>query len=84
MQQLTDTCKEWTHANENIDNFSRVQMKTNCTHARNGRMREVGWCLGYGDAWLAGASYMLWKLRAPNSLTLYIYILIFILKATWN
>jgi hypothetical protein len=46
MQQLTDT----------LTNFSRVQMETNCAHARNRRMWEVGWRPGYGGAWLASVT----------------------------
>eukprot|EP00267_Zea_mays_P048500 XP_020401071.1 glycine-rich cell wall structural protein 1-like [Zea mays] len=32
--------------------------ETNCTQARNGRMREVGWRARCGDAWLAGWGFL--------------------------
>jgi hypothetical protein len=56
-----------------LPNFPCMQMEINCAHARNVRMREVGWRTNYDGAWLAGAFCMLWKHRAPNSLILYIY-----------
>jgi hypothetical protein len=62
------------HLTDIFPNFSCRQMETNYAHVRNGRMRKVGWRPGCDGAWLAGASCMLWKPRAPNSLTLYIYI----------
>jgi hypothetical protein len=43
MQQLTDT----------LLNFLCMQIEINYVHARNGRMREVGWRPGCGGAWLA-------------------------------
>jgi hypothetical protein len=48
MQQLTDT----------LTNFSRMQLETNCAHAKNGRMREVGWRARCDGAWLAGWSFV--------------------------
>jgi hypothetical protein len=56
---------------DTLSNFSRMQMETNYVHARNGRMREVGWRPSYDGALLAGASCMLWKHGAHNSLTIY-------------
>jgi hypothetical protein len=39
------------------------------------------WAVGHAavvHGWLVGASFMLWKPKAPNSLTIYIYIYIYI------
>jgi hypothetical protein len=57
---------------DTLPNFLCMQMEIKYVHARNGRMREVGWRPGCGGAWLAQTSCMLWKPRAPNNLTLYI------------
>jgi hypothetical protein len=51
---------------DTLPNFLRMQMKTNWVHAKNGTHAGCG-------EWL-GLPVLYWKLRAPNILTLYIYL----------